>query len=68
MAVKKTFRRLEKGELVAIKKPKQRHFDLGSAGPLLVLEDLGDSVKLQAMNGRAVIHNKANIIKLNAHF
>ena len=66
MAVKKTFSRLEKGELVAIKK--QRHFDLGSAGPLLVLEDLGDSVKLQAMNGRAVIHNKANIIKLNAHF
>jgi hypothetical protein len=50
--------------MIAIKKPKFTHFDLGAAGPYIILEDLGDSCRIQGMNGRIAIHNKANIIAL----
>ena len=64
MAKKLAFRRYAAGELVAVKKPKFQHFDLGAAGPCIILEDLGDSCRIQSMNGRIAVHNKANIIPL----
>lgn len=46
MAIKRKFEKLNPGQLVAIKTPKQSHFDLGAAGPRIVLEDLGDSARI----------------------
>ena len=68
MAQKRPFGELEKGTLVAVKKPKVAHFDLGAAGPYLVEEDLGDSARVRGMNGRVTTHNKANIVVLKAQF
>jgi aminoglycoside/choline kinase family phosphotransferase len=66
MARKRPFAALAPGCLVGVKKPKVAHFDLGAAGPYVVLEDLGDSAKVQSMSGRVFKHNKANLIVLGA--
>jgi hypothetical protein len=68
MAKKRTFMKMEPGDLVAIKKPKFAHFDLGASGPCIIIEDLGDSVKVKNMNGRVTTHNKANCIRLKASY
>lgn len=50
-------------------RPKDQHFSMGARGPCIVMEDLGQTLRVQWIpSGKVTIENKSNCLPLRGNF